>query len=283
MRLANALLVCLVLGSSGSSALAQDAPPPAPRGDGGRQPGGPGGGGGGGGGGRPREAMSPEKAKAAWDLQAQGVAAHLGFSQEQAKAVATAYAAARESQKAAADKQRKELMEKAREGGGGRGLGPEAMKAMEDLNKTEREKFEKALVSAGLSSEQATKAGASLGQFNPAWDVMVDTLAGFKLEAAKQQQGLNAIEEFVLAGAKARTGNPEDREANREAMQGARKKLSESLKGILDEEQLKKFESSIRGAGGRQGRPGGPEGGPEGGRRGGGEGGGGGGGGGGGF
>jgi hypothetical protein len=212
--------------------------------------------------------MSPEKAKAAWDLQAHGVAKHHGLSEDQAKTVAKAYAEARESQKTAADKQRKELMEKARDGaagGGGRGLGPEAMKAMEDLNKGEREKFEKALVAGGISAEQAGKLSASLGQFNPAWDVMVDTLAGFKLDAAKQQEGLNAIEAFVMAGSKARTGNPEDREANREAMQGARTKLTDSLKGILDEEQLKKFESTIRGAGGRQGgRPGGP-GGPGGG------------------
>lgn len=227
--------------------------------------------------------MPPEKAKAAWSLQATGVAKRVGADDAQIKAVVLAYTEARESQGVASDKMRKEMAEKAaknRESGddaggpggpGGRGgFNAESMKAMEDMNAKERDKLKKALA-ATLSQDQTTKALASLGTFNRQWDGMADILAGFGLDAKKQQDALNATEDFVVAQAKARAGaagGGGDPEAMRTAMQETRQKLMDSMKKILSEDQMGKFEGSMRGGRG----PGGPGGGPD--RRGGGGGGG---------
>lgn len=213
-----------------------------------------------------RAPLAPEKAKAAQELEATGVAKRNGLNEEQTKALVKAYIDARASHQTAADKLRQEMMDKARDGGddqgGRRGMGQEMMKAMQDLNKSERSKFETALGSS-ITADQKSKALASLGTFNAQWDRWVDALAGFKLEAAKQQDGLNAIEDFVVSQGKAQGG---DREEMRAAMQEGRAKLVESMKKVLTEEQFAKFQESM--GGGRGGRPRG-EGGGEGGGRGG--------------
>jgi hypothetical protein len=262
MRLVNVLVCSLALASGTLNAIAQEAPKhdggqPKGPGPGGKEggPGGPGGGGGRQGGGQRREMMSPEKAKAAWEVEATGVAKRLSLSDDQTKAVVKAYTDARESQKVASEKQRKEMMEKMKEGGAG-GAG-EMMKAMEESNKAERTKLETALTAAKLSSDQTSKAVASLGAFNMAWDAMADTLSGFNLEGAKKQDALNAVEDFVVAGSKARTASPEDREAQRTAMNDARTKLMDAMKKQLTDDQMKKFEGSVRGPGGRGGPGGG--------------------------
>lgn len=287
MRALKLLACCVVVGGMSMTVLGQEKGPggerPARPARGERPEGGPGGPGAG-----PREAMSPEKSKAAWDVQATGVAKRLTLKDEQTKAVVKAYAEARTSHQAAAEKLREELANKASEGnkdeknekkdkkdrkpegkpegekqrpaaGGGRGgFGAEALKAMEELNTSERAKLEKALA-ATLSAEQTTKALASLGTFNRQWDGMASTIAGFKLEAAKQQTALEAIEDFVVAQSKARAGAGDgDREATRTAMQESRQTLAESLKKVLSEDQAKTFEESMRGGGMRG--PGGPEG-----------------------
>ncbi len=270
MRALRVVVSCVVVGTMALGAAAQ--PPGQPKGEGRRpapagqpgqppasprEPGQPGPG---------REALAPEKAKAAWELEATGVAKHLGAKDEQVKDVVKAYSEARTSHGAAMEKLRKEQMDKAekarKEGGGdenspgrGRGgMGPEAQKAMEDLNKTEREKLHKAL-GATLSAEQATKAIASLGTFNRGWDNMVDTIAGFKLDAGKQTTSLDAIETFVVEQAKARESAAGDREAMRTAMQDARKKLLDVMKKTLTEEQLTKFEAAMGGGRGPGGGP----------------------------
>lgn len=267
MRKLTILLSCLVLGGPTLSALAQgekkpEQPPAGDRPGRGNRPGGGGGGGGGGGpggGGMMRgPQMDPTKAKAAQELEATGVAKHAGLNEAQTKSLITAYLAARESHGAAAAKMRQEMMDAAQNGGDRPDMSVMQQK-MQDLNKSERDKFQKALGSS-LSAEQTAKIMASLGTFNAQWDRYVDSLAELKLDAAKQQQGLDAIESYILASEKARSG---DRDAMRDAMQDAREKLNESMKKILSEEQFNKFESGMRPGGRGQGGPGGGDGGQQ--------------------
>jgi len=276
MRSLNVFVSCLVVGSVGLAAVAQDAPvrgndgqpgqrggQPGQRGGQPGQRGQPGGPGGPGGGMRGGQQLSPEQAKAAWELQASTVAKRVGAKDDQVKSVVKAYIEARESHNAASEKMRRDMMEKAREaggadpaaggGGGARGAMGEMQKAMEALNTAERAKLQKALAGI-LSVDQAAKANASLGTFNRQWDTMVDTIAGFKLESAKQTKALSAIEDFVVASTKART--LEDREASRDATQDARDTLQDTLDATLTEEQLAKFRGSMGGGRG-MGGPGG--------------------------
>jgi aminopeptidase N len=211
------------------------------------------------------EQLSPEKAKAAWDLEATGVANRLGLNAEQTKSLVKAYEDARTSHQAASEKMRKEQADKMRDAEDRREAAQGMRKAMEDMNKTEREKFTKAVTGA-ISGEKGTQAATALGAFNPMWDRMVDTVSGFKLEGAKQQNVLNAIETYVGAQTKAMQGGPDsDPQDRREAVQAAREKMNASLKKELSEEQFKKFEESMpmraMGQGGRGRGPGGGEGG----------------------
>jgi hypothetical protein len=257
------LVACsLAIGCTGLSALAQDGkpkgagadqpPPPrandgAPRGQGGGR--GP--------------ALSPEATKAAWELQAKGVATRLALNDEQTKALVTAYMNARESHTAASDKMRQEMMDKMAAGGGNqdgaRGAGREAMKAMQDMQKAEAEKFKAALGSA-LSPEQTEKVMGSLGSFNRQWDMFADRVAALKLDPAKQNEALNAVEDFMAAQTKARAGmggENFDRDAMQKAMQDARQSFLDTMKKTLSPEQYTKFEESMPMGGGRQ-RGGGP-------------------------
>lgn len=257
MRSINVLVLGAFL-SGGAVAFAQPPapggggqPPAAPGREGRPQPGGPGGEGRG-----QREAMSPERAKAAWEAEAKTLAKSLSLSDEQTKAVVKAYEEARKGY----DADMLKLREKMRESGGG---GPEAREAMEEFNKSQRDKLSKSLTDAKLSKEQVDKAMAILGQFqfHRTWDGMTDTLLGFKLEAAKQDEAMKAVGEYVAAVGKAR-GNPGeeiDREAMRTAQQEARKKLTDKLKTVLSEEQMRRMEAAM-GMGGRRG--GGEGGGP---------------------
>ena len=202
--------------------------------------------------------LSPEKAKAAWELQATGVAGRVGLNADQTKALVKAYTEARTTMQ-----QKQEELRRARQEGEG-----DPGSAVETLRETEaaaRTQFGKALADAKITGEQATKVNASLGSVGltgRGWDVMVDTLAGFNLEPAKRQTSLNAAEDFVVAMSKAtegmRGGGGDPQEA-RAAMDAAREKLMTTLKGTLTEDQLKTFES-VTGRGGM--RRGGPEGGP---------------------
>ncbi len=249
MRSLKCLFATLAIGAVATTALAQAQPaqPPAP--------------------GQPAERparpapgrmpqLSAEKLHAAWELQATGVAKRLGVEDAKVKDVAKAYAEARTNQEAAMEKARKD-MESKRDAGGaqpgpGGGRGAEALKAFDDVNNAERAKLQKALA-AFMIEEKAAKAATSLGTFNRQWDNFADTIAGFKLEPAKQQDALNAIEDYVVAQSKLR-GQVQggDREAMRNSIQEARKNLSDSLKKVLTEDQLKQFEASM-GAGMRGG------------------------------
>jgi hypothetical protein len=270
MQLCRLIVSSLAVGVIGLSALAQDPPtgPGAPPGRGGQVPGGPGGAAA-----RPR--LSPEKAKAAWEVEAKGVAKSLTLNDELTTKTVAAYSEARESQLAATEKLMREIADKERaarsagEGdqGGGEGADTsreqraarraETQKQFAELNKAERDKLQAALAKF-LSEEQTTKALATLGTFNPRWDAMVDAVIGFKLEEAKNTEALTAIQTFVEQVGKAgemgpRGGSPDP---------DARKQLTDTMKKLLSEEQFGQFQ---RIAGGRPAGARG-EGAPEGGR-----------------
>lgn len=212
---------------------------------------------GGPGGGMMGEQLSPEKAKAAWDLEATNVATRLKLTADQTKSLVTAYETARTSAQAANEKVRKEQMDKMRDAEDRQAARQDMMKAIEAVNKSEREKFTKA-VTAAIPGDSGTKAAAALGVFNPQWDRMVDVVSGFKLDGTKQQNVLNTIEDHIATQAKNMAGganqDPQDR---REAMQAAREKLTAALKKDLTDDQMKKFDEATapgRGMGGGRGR-----------------------------
>lgn len=210
--------------------------------------------------------LSAERAAAAWNLQATGVAARLGLNAEQTKATVAAYNAARESQRSIGDKMREEMMQKAREDGPNPEMMRDMMKKAEEVNATEREKLQAALTTA-IGADATAKAMPSLGLFSRQWDGLVDVFSTFKLESGPQQTGLNAIEDFAVTNAaalaKAREmqanrgedGAPPNREGMRAAAEEGRQKLIDAMQPILNKEQLTKLEEAIPGAG--RGGPGG--------------------------
>lgn len=214
--------------------------------------------------------LSPEKAKAAWELQAKGVAGRLGLNEAQTKSLVSAYLTAREAQGTAAEKIRQEAMQAGQEGG--MEAMRESMKKIEEVSTTQRENLKKALAGS-LSSEQVEKAMASLGTFNRQWDRVVDVFGTFKLDAAQQQQGLNAIEDYAvtLAAAQAQAqaamnqrraegggpgegggaggGGAGERNGIRTANQEGRQQLLTALQPLLNKEQVTKIEEALPGAG----------------------------------
>ncbi|MBX3388710.1 MAG: hypothetical protein KF691_04570 [Phycisphaeraceae bacterium] len=271
------MVVCGIAASVLSmGALAQDQKPeqgPGQRGPGQRGPGegGPRQGGGGMGGMGARQ-LSPERAAAAWNAEATGVASRVGLNAEQTKATVAAYVAARESQRAIGDKTREEMMQKARDEGPNPEMMRDMMKKIEEVNASEREKLQQALTTA-IGADATAKVMPSLGLFSRQWDSVVDVFSTFKLESAANQTGLNAIEEYAISNAAAQAkmremqanrdaeGGQPDREGMRAAAQEGRQKLIDAMKPILNKEQLTKLEEAMPGAG---------RGGPGGGRRGGG-------------
>lgn len=257
MRAFKVIVSCLSIAAVTSLATAQNEPPKPPPAGGqpgaerparGQRPGG-------------RQAMTEEQSKAAWTLEANGVSKRLGLDADKTKAVAKAYAEARESYDKAQRDHMQKMRDKMRDSDDPAALRSEMMKEMEEMNKTEKDKLEKAL-SSSLSSEQVTKAMGSLGSLamGRQWDNMAHSISEFKLDASKQESALNAVEDYVVALSKApRPGPNADREEMQKTMKETRDKLNESLKKILSEEQYKKFEEAHPGMGRfGPGGPGGP-------------------------
>lgn len=262
MRMFKVAFACLAVGLMCLPATAQEGQPPA---DPGARP--PGARGERGPGGMRGPMLTPEKAKAAWEVQAKHVAKGLTLSDDNAAKTVKAYVDARESHRAALEKARQEAMDKARSAAeegkdndadardAARNAGAEMQKVITEALKAEQTKFE-ASIKKFLTADQATKVMASLGTFNPTWDNMADALIGFNLDSAKNDQALSTVETYVIAVGKVH--DSDDREAARTATQEARKQLSDAMKGILSEEQFGKFQRTmVSGRGPGRGGPGG--------------------------
>ena len=143
--------------------------------------------------GRAGPRLAPEKAEAAWKLEAEGVAGDLDLKKKQVTSLVEAYVAARKSQEEARTELRNE--------GGGGGEGRGRFQAFEDLNKKESEKLGAAL-KASLKEEQTTKAIVSLGAFDRTWDRYVHSLATFELKGKNLDAALGSIQAFCVESAK---------------------------------------------------------------------------------
>ncbi len=262
-------------------ALAQDAQKPASpsepaQGDRPQRPrnqdGQPGGGGGGGRQGGPQ--LSAERSAAAWKLQAEGVAKRFDLDPTSTNTLVDAYLTQRKGNQVESDKLRDEMRKEMENDAGGDRR--EAMRKMmikqDEMQKTSREAFRTSIAGV-LKGEQLDRAMKSLGAFNRQWDQAVDAVAFFKLDAAKQQKALEALEDYVVTGgeimAKARAmfeiGDMSGGQKLREEADKARQQCIDAVKPMLTQEQAIKFEEALpRGMGGMRG-PGGFGGGPGGG------------------
>jgi hypothetical protein len=214
--------------------------------------------------------LEPAKAKAAWTLEAQSAARRTSLDEAQTTKTVDLYLAAREEHRAAAEEIRIKMREKFEaaqdEDGDMREIGAEMRKQVGDLQKSQRDKLNAAL-SEALGAEKAGKVAASLGSFNPNWDMMVNALTGFNLEPAKLTKAVGATEHYILATDPLRGTGSDDPGAMRTAMQEARANLADALEPILSPEQMDEFRRTMspgRGPGGRGGDgPRGPRGQPE--------------------
>ena len=220
---------------------------------------------GGGGGGRQGfggPQLSPERSAAAWKLQAEGVAKRFDLDPTSTSTLVDSYAAARKENQAAADKAREEMRkEMENDSGDRREMMRKMMVKQDELQSASRESLKKS-ISGVLKGEQLDKAMKSLGSFNRQWDQAVDAIGFFKLDAAKQQKALEAVEDYTLAqteiGNKMRAmfeiGDMSGGQKLREDMEAARKACIDAVKPMLSQEQATKFEASLpRGMGGMGG------------------------------
>ncbi len=188
--------------------------------------------------------LSPEKAEAAWKLQADSALADLKFdNKEQAEKVCEAYVAARKSQQVAMN----ELRESS---GGGRGM----WQAFQELRQQERDKLSEAL-NAILNEEQTTQAMASLGTFSGSWDRFVDVLASLGLEKDALSPALKLVLAHTVDTQKALSEAManQDFESLRSRWPELKATLDAGLAEVLSEEQLAKWkeQTPARGRGGR--------------------------------
>ena len=280
MKRTGLLIALLALAVGCLPAYAQDDPPGRP----------------GGGMGRARapqrsQRLTPEKAQAAWKLQAQGVAKGLALKEKNTAKMVEAYAKARQSYADAVQKLREERQndpDRPRGGQGGQGgrggRGGQAGQAGQagqggqgaggtgaaggppdrqddDARQNMQEQMQELLkaeqekldadLAMFIAGDQLKYAGYVLGSFDNSWDVMVDMIAGFKLGEEKTFQALKPIEAYVAEITKLRGTG--ERGANAQPMQEARQKLDRAMGSILDEQQMARFRRSGagRGAAGR--------------------------------
>lgn len=278
----NSLLVTSLIAALALPALAQEAQKPQSpdkpaQGDRPQRPrnqdGQPGGGGGGRQGfGGPQ--LSAERSAAAWKLQAEGVAKRFDLDPTSTNTLVDAYVTQRKGNQAESDKLREDMRKEMENDSGGDRR--EAMRKMmtkqDEQQKASREALRTSIAGV-LKGEQLDKAMKSLGAFNRQWDQAVDAVAFFKLDAAKQQKALEALEDYVVTGgeimAKARAmfeiGDMSGGQKLREEADKARQQCIDAVKPMLTQEQAIKFEEALpRGMGGMRG-PGGFGGGPGGG------------------
>jgi hypothetical protein len=227
---------------------------------------------------RAMQPLSPEKAEAAWKLEAQGMAKGLGLSEEAAPILVSAYVKARQNVREGLDKLRSDRPQR----GAGRGASgaPGAQGAQEQDDDTGRpqrrrppgafgqptddnprgenqDKRNELLAAAKeklgadlagiLAGAQLEYAVTVLGTFSGAWDVMVDTIAGFKLGEEKTYAALKPIEVHIAETATLERGSRQDRGAGMQARSESRQKLLDAMKGLLNDEQYAAFQRAVPG------------------------------------
>jgi hypothetical protein len=207
----------------------------------------------------PRSQMTTEQSQAAWEMQAKSVASQLGVADPNAQAISTVYVTARKSYREAVGAARAALRKDqeaagggdaggqgpmGRDGNGRRGSGARFAKVRD----AERVKLQSALEPYVLA-ENLSKAVAILGSFDRSYDGMTNTLLGFKLGDEKTMKAMATLNEFVVARGKLADM---DREKRRDAMMDMRDDLMAGLSVVLDSEQMKALQQSIR-RGGRRG------------------------------
>jgi len=204
-----------------------------------------------------REPITPEKAKAAWALEATGVARRVGAREDQIASVVKAYSEAREAQLKGLRKHQDTTIKEAvtaRDAGDGRSKGDIfdrsislLMKGINDIQISDRENLQRELAGT-LSADQTTRAMASLGTFDIDWDAMADAVADLDLGAIKQQEALNTIEDFVISDSKLfpiLSGGSDyaTMEAASKESRRVSKRLDEAMKAMLTDEQFARFKA----------------------------------------
>lgn len=224
-----------------------------------------------------RDPMTPEKAKAAWALEAAGVGRRVGATEDQIKVVADAYAKTRERYRRSADGLDEAALRKAKNIGKALNvidnvvntaearnnafnrLGSELQRDQDQLKAAEQKELRR-VISGTLSAEQTSDAMVSLGTFDTSWDLMADAVAGFDLDPEKQQRTLETVEVFVrgydklsplASGHGLPPGTPAEKskalETARKELRQLRLTLNDSMKDILSPEQFTRFEAAQHG------------------------------------
>ncbi len=176
--------------------------------------------------------LSPEKAEAAWQLQAGCVAKALELSEENTQGLVDAYKAARTSYQEG-------IQAVFGQAGGDRGS---RFQAFREFQEKERGKLAEALKGI-LTEEQAANAIASLGSFDFRWDRYVDTLAGFELGDEKLGKALALVNQNVIDAAKMmqEAMATQDFSSRREARRELKAKLDTALAAVLSEDEQTKW------------------------------------------
>jgi hypothetical protein len=191
-----------------------------------------------------RQQLAPERAEAAWQWQAKGVAHELELSAEDSKKLVEAYVAGRKHFRDAVREMRQRPPEGDEPGAPGAEPGEQrdrrrlAWERRTELLGQERESLASGL-QAFLTEEQASQAMKSLGTFSGSWDVLVDRIAGLKLESEKMHAALVPIRKYVTDLAALRESG--DRQAMRQGMREARERMNAGLGEVLTDEQMKQF------------------------------------------
>ena len=177
--------------------------------------------------------LAPEKAEAAWQLEAGCVADELKLSEENTKKLVDAYKGARKSYQESVQ----ELYEQQQ--GGDRSSRYEAYRK---LREDERGKLGNALKGI-LEDKQVTQAMESLGTFARSWDRYVDILVGFELGDKKLAKAVALVNQFVVDSDKAmrEAMANQDWESMREKRRALKEKLDTALAAVLTEDQQGKW------------------------------------------
>lgn len=186
--------------------------------------------------------LAPEKAEAAWQLEAGCVAKALELSEENTQGLVDAYKAARTSHQEG-------IQALFTDTGGDRGS---RFQAFREFREKELGKLDEALKGI-LTEAQAAKAIVSLGTFDRRWDGYVDTLAGFELGDEKLTKALVLVNQYVVDADKVmrEAMANQDLMSMREARRELKEKLDTALAAVLSEDEQAKWgeATAFRGPG----------------------------------